>query len=123
MFVGEQPGDQEDLRGQPFVGPAGQLFDRALATGMDRATQVYVTNAVKHSSTSCAASAASTRPPAQQEAAACLHWLESEIALVRPERDRRARRHRGAPAAGPAGRGDARSAGNGSGAATACGCW
>jgi uracil-DNA glycosylase len=48
LFVGEQPGDQEDLQGRPFVGPAGQLFDRALAeAGIDRG-QVYVTNAVKH---------------------------------------------------------------------------
>jgi uracil-DNA glycosylase len=59
MFVGEQPGDQEDLAGRPFIGPAGQLFDRALAeAGVDR-TATYVTNAVKHFKFEPGASAAS----------------------------------------------------------------
>ena len=65
MLVGEQPGDAEDLAGHPFVGPAGQLLDRALAdAGIDRAA-VYVTNVVKHSSGSRAASGASTRSRAR----------------------------------------------------------
>ena len=62
MLVGEQPGDEEDKKGLPFVGPAGRLLDRALeAAGVER-EHLYVTNAVKHSSGSCAASAGSTRP-------------------------------------------------------------
>ena len=63
MFVGEQPGDQEDLAGKPFVGPAGRLFDRALGdAGIDR-RQVYVTNAVKHLNSSRAASGGCTNGP------------------------------------------------------------
>ena len=66
-FVGEQPGDQEDLQGRPFIGPAGQIFDRALAeAGIERG-ETYVTNAVNTSSSCSAASAACTsvRPPAR----------------------------------------------------------
>lgn len=86
MVVGEQPGDQEDLRGQPFVGPSGQLFDRALAElGLDRAP-VYVTNAVKHFKYGLHGQRRIHKTPVQQEAAACLDWLEREIALVRPVR-------------------------------------
>ena len=85
MFVGEQPGDQEDLRGQPFVGPAGQLFDRALAqVGLPR-DQLYVTNAVKHFKFELRGKRRIHKTPAQQEVAACAHWLESEIALVKPQ--------------------------------------
>ena len=85
MFVGEQPGDQEDLQGQPFVGPAGQLLDRALAElGVPR-DKVYVTNAVKHFKFELRGKRRIHKTPAQQEAAACLHWLESEIELVDPE--------------------------------------
>ena len=84
MFVGEQPGDQEDLQGRPFVGPAGQLFDRALAElGIDR-RDAYVTNAVKHFKFELRGKRRIHKTPAQEEAAACLHWLESEIALVDP---------------------------------------
>ncbi|MEO5881325.1 MAG: UdgX family uracil-DNA binding protein [Caldimonas sp.] len=84
MFVGEQPGDQEDLQGKPFVGPAGQLFNRALAElGIDR-RDAYVTNAVKHFKFELRGKRRIHKTPAQQEAAACLHWLESEIALVDP---------------------------------------
>ncbi|HZV92327.1 MAG TPA: UdgX family uracil-DNA binding protein [Caldimonas sp.] len=84
MFVGEQPGDQEDLQGRPFVGPAGQLFDRALADlDIDRRT-AYVTNAVKHFKFELRGKRRIHKTPAQQEAAACLHWLETEIALVDP---------------------------------------
>lgn len=84
MFVGEQPGDQEDLRGRPFVGPAGQLFERALAQlGVDRGS-VYVTNAVRHFKFELRGKRRLHKTPTQQEAAACRHWLEEEIALVRP---------------------------------------
>jgi len=84
MFVGEQPGDQEDLQGKPFVGPAGQLFSRALAElGIERRA-VYVTNAVKHFKFELRGKRRIHKTPAQQEAAACLHWLESEIGLVDP---------------------------------------
>ena len=85
MFVGEQPGDQEDLQGRPFVGPAGQLFSRALAElGIDRRT-VYIGNAVKHFKFELRGKRRIHKTPAQEEAAACLHWLETEIALVDPE--------------------------------------
>ncbi|HUP09352.1 MAG TPA: UdgX family uracil-DNA binding protein [Caldimonas sp.] len=85
MFVGEQPGDQEDLKGRPFVGPAGQLLDRAFRElGWPR-DKVYVTNAVKHFKFELRGKRRIHKTPAQQEMAACLHWLESEIALVRPE--------------------------------------
>ena len=84
MLVGEQPGDQEDLRGRPFVGPAGQLLDRALARlGWPRET-LYVTNAVRHFKFELRGGRRIHASPAQSEADACRHWLESEIALVRP---------------------------------------
>lgn len=84
MFVGEQPGDQEDLRGKPFVGPAGQLLDRALhEAGITRAS-VYVTNAVRHFKFELRGKRRLHKTPTQQEAAACAHWLDEEIALVRP---------------------------------------
>jgi len=84
MLVGEQPGDQEDLRGAPFVGPAGQLLDRALAQlGWPR-DAIYLTNAVKHFKFELRGKRRIHKTPAQQEAAACLHWLEAEIALVQP---------------------------------------
>ena len=85
MIVGEQPGDQEDLRGRPFVGPAGQLFDRALAQlGLPRES-VFVTNAVRHFKFELRGRRRIHKTPGQQEAAACLDWLEQEIALVRPQ--------------------------------------
>ncbi|MDB5858292.1 MAG: uracil-DNA glycosylase protein-like protein, partial [Ramlibacter sp.] len=84
MFVGEQPGDQEDLRGRPFVGPAGQLFDRALArAGVDRQA-VFVTNAVRHFKFELRGKRRIHKTPAQQEADACRHWLDAEIGEVRP---------------------------------------
>ena len=85
MLVGEQPGDQEDLRGRPFVGPAGALLDRALAQLGWRRDQLYLTNAVKHFKFELRGKRRIHKTPAQREAAACLHWLESEIALVRPQ--------------------------------------
>ena len=84
MLVGEQPGDQEDLRGRPFVGPAGQLLDRALARlGWPREA-LYVTNAVRHFKFELRGGRRIHGSPAQREADACRHWLDSEIALVRP---------------------------------------
>ena len=85
MFVGEQPGDQEDLAGKPFVGPAGQLLDEALAAaGIDRAT-VYVTNAVKHFKWRPAGKRRLHEKPNRSEIAACKLWLEAEIRLLRPQ--------------------------------------
>ncbi len=85
MFVGEQPGDQEDLRGEPFVGPAGQLFDRALAQAGIARDAVFVTNAVRHFKYELRGKRRIHKTPSQQEAAACQHWLVEEIALVRPQ--------------------------------------
>jgi uracil-DNA glycosylase len=85
MLVGEQPGHEEDLAGRPFVGPAGRLLDRALAeAGIDR-TQAYVTNVVKHFKWIERGKRRIHEKPNFTEIAACLPWLEAEIALVRPE--------------------------------------
>ncbi|MCR5885411.1 UdgX family uracil-DNA binding protein [Rhizobacter sp. J219] len=85
MVVGEQPGDKEDLQGRPFVGPAGHLFDKALEElGWDR-SQIYVTNAVKHFKYELRGQRRIHKTPTQHEAAACLHWLESEIEQVKPQ--------------------------------------
>jgi DNA polymerase len=86
MFVGEQPGDQEDRAGRPFVGPAGKLLDRALdEAGIDRST-VYVTNAVKHFKWERAerGNRRIHKKPNDAEIRACRPWLDAEIALVRP---------------------------------------
>jgi DNA polymerase len=84
MFVGEAPGAQEDRAGQPFVGPAGRLFDEALAqAGLDRA-EVYVTNTVKHRPWLQQGSRQKNRAPKQSEINACRPWLEEELRLVSP---------------------------------------
>jgi probable DNA metabolism protein len=84
MFVGEQPGDREDLAGRPFIGPAGQLFDGALAAaGVDR-DAVYLTNAVKHFKFEARGKRRLHKTPGQIEMEACRHWLEQEITLVQP---------------------------------------
>ena len=84
MLVGEQPGDQEDLTGKPFVGPAGRVLADALEkAGVDR-KEVYVTNAVKHFSWEPRGKRRMHKTPAQQEVAACLDWLLGEIRLVAP---------------------------------------
>jgi uracil-DNA glycosylase family protein len=84
MLVGEQPGDQEDIAGEPFVGPAGQLLDRALAeAGIDR-RRVYVTNAVKHFKWRPQGKRRLHEKPNATEVRACLPWLQAELALVRP---------------------------------------
>ena len=85
MFVGEQPGDQEDLAGKPFVGPAGQVFDRALAAaGIERAG-VYVTNAVKHFKFEPRGKRRIHAKPDAGEIDACRWWIEQEQLLVRPK--------------------------------------
>jgi len=84
MFVGEQPGDAEDLAGHPFVGPAGKLLDRALAdAGIDRST-VYVTNVVKHFKWEPRGKRRIHKKPNAGEIAACRPWLDTEIAVVKP---------------------------------------
>ncbi len=84
MLVGEQPGDQEDLSGEPFVGPAGKLLNRALeSAGIDR-SRTYVTNVVKHFKWEPRGKRRSHSKPNATEIAACRPWLETEIALVRP---------------------------------------
>src|SRR5581483_11683420 len=84
MLVGEQPGDQEDLAGHPFVGPAGKLLDRALAdAGIDRAA-VYVTNVVKHFKWEPRGKRRIHKKPNAGEIAACRPWLDTEIQLVKP---------------------------------------
>ena len=85
MLVGEQPGDQEDLKGRPFVGPAGQLLDWALdKAGIDR-TQAYVTNVVKHFKWVPRGKRRIHSKPSSMEIKACLPWLEAELEVVQPE--------------------------------------
>jgi len=84
MLVGEQPGDQEDLQGHPFVGPAGKLLARALATAGIPQDQTFVSNAVKHFKFELRGKRRIHKSPTQREIAACHHWLEDEIALVQP---------------------------------------
>jgi len=84
MFVGEQPGDAEDLAGHPFVGPAGKLLDRCMrAAGIDR-DRAYVTNAVKHFKWVPRGTRRIHSKPGSMEIAACFPWLEAEIAAVKP---------------------------------------
>lgn len=85
MLVGEQPGDTEDLRGQPFAGPAGQVLDRALAElGIDRAT-LYLTNAVKHFHHERRGKVRLHKRPESRHIQACRPWLMGEIVRVRPQ--------------------------------------
>ena len=84
MFVGEQPGDQEDKAGKPFVGPAGRLLDEALEdAGIDRST-VYVTNVVKHFKWQARGKRRIHQKPNWSEIAACRPWLDAELAVVEP---------------------------------------
>ena len=84
MLLGEQPGDQEDVAGKPFVGPAGKILDRALEeAGIDR-TQVYVTNTVKHFKWEPRGKRRIHKKPRASEISACRPWLDTEIALVKP---------------------------------------
>ena len=84
MFVGEQPGDSEDLAGHPFVGPAGKLLDRCMReAGIDR-SRAYVTNAVKHFKWVPRGTRRIHSKPNSMEIAACFPWLEAEIAALKP---------------------------------------
>ena len=84
MLVGEQPGNEEDLQGHPFVGPAGKLLDRALeAAGIDRKS-VYVTNVVKHFKWEPRGKRRIHKKPRQSEIDACRPWIDDELAIVKP---------------------------------------
>ena len=84
MLVGEQPGDEEDVKGRPFVGPAGRLLRGSLErAGIDE-DSIYVTNAVKHFSFEMRGKRRIHKTPAQREVAACHVWLEQELAAVKP---------------------------------------
>jgi Uracil-DNA glycosylase len=85
MLVGEQPGNDEDLAGRPFVGPAGQLLDRALAeAGLDRGA-LYVTNAVKHFKWTPRGKRRIHEKPTAREVEACRPWFQTELDVVKPE--------------------------------------
>lgn len=84
LFVGEQPGDQEDLAGKPFVGPAGKVLDKALAEAGIGRGDVYVTNAVKHFKWEPQGKRRKHKKPSAAEIAACRPWLEAETRLVKP---------------------------------------
>ena len=85
MLVGEQPGNEEDLTGHPFVGPAGKLLDRALdEAGIDR-TAVYVTNIVKHFKWEPRGKRRIHKKPRQSEINACRPWIDDELAIVKPK--------------------------------------
>jgi uracil-DNA glycosylase family protein len=85
LFVGEQPGDQEDLAGHPFVGPAGRVFDEALAEAGIERKRVFVTNAVKHFKWRASGKRRLHERPNSAEIAACRVWLELELRLVKPQ--------------------------------------
>jgi uracil-DNA glycosylase family protein len=85
VFVGEQPGDKEDLAGRPFVGPAGRVLDEGLeAAGIDRSL-AYVTNAVKHFKWTARGKRRIHQKPNAAEMTACRPWLEAELGVVRPK--------------------------------------
>ena len=84
MFVGEQPGDREDIEGKPFVGPAGRVLDEALAEAGIERSRVYVTNAVKHFRWVQRGKRRLHEKPSSQQVRACRPWLEAEVESVRP---------------------------------------
>jgi uracil-DNA glycosylase family protein len=84
MLVGEEPGDQEDRRGEPFVGPAGRVLDRALGEAGIERDEVYLTNAVKHFSFTLKGKRRIHQKPTAAEIEACHPWLDAELAVVRP---------------------------------------
>ena len=84
MFVGEQPGDQEDREGKPFVGPAGRLLDEAMDEARIDRSAAYVTNAVKHFKWKAQGKRRIHQKPSWSEIAACSPWLEAELAVVKP---------------------------------------
>lgn len=85
VLVGEQPGDQEDRQGHPFVGPAGRILDKALAEARIPRDQVYITNAVKHFKWIWRGKKRLHQKPAIRQVTACRPWLESEIEVLRPK--------------------------------------
>ena len=85
LFVGEQPGNEEDLTGKPFVGPAGRIFDSALEEAGINRQQTYVTNIVKHFKWEPRGKRRIHKKPNSQEINACRPWLEAEIAVVKPQ--------------------------------------
>ena len=85
VIVGEQPGDQEDLSGRPFVGPAGKLLDRALEDAGIARTDTYVTNAVKHFKWEPRGKRRIHKKPSPREIAACRPWLQAELRIIRPK--------------------------------------
>lgn len=85
MLIGETPGDREDVVGQPFVGPAGRLLDRALAAARIERSAVYLTNVVKHFKFEPRGKRRLHKKPAPSEIGACLPWLHMELELVRPK--------------------------------------
>jgi len=85
MLVGEQPGDEEDRQGRPFVGPAGRLLDRALEAAKIERAHVYITNAVKHFKWEPRGKRRLHKTPAQREIEACHQWLEGEIRAIQPK--------------------------------------
>jgi DNA polymerase len=85
MFVGEQPGNDEDLAGKPFVGPAGKLLDKCLVEAGINRDEVYVTNAVKHFKWQPSGKRRLHKKPNSREIAACRPWLEAEISVIQPE--------------------------------------
>src|SRR5881296_3333838 len=84
MFVGEQPGDREDIEGRPFVGPAGRLLDEALEEAVIDRKRVYITNAVKHFKWKPQGKRRLHQKPNAAEISACRPWLDAEIALIKP---------------------------------------
>ena len=94
MLVGEQPGDREDVEGEPFVGPAGRVLDEALENvGIDR-SELFLTNAVKHFKWEARGKRRIHQRPSAMEMAACRPWVEAEIAVVKPTVRGRPRRRR-----------------------------
>ena len=85
VFVGEQPGNDEDLAGKPFVGPAGKLLDRALVEAGIPRDEVYVTNAVKHFKWEPKGKRRIHKKPGSREIAACRPWLDAELAVLKPK--------------------------------------
>ncbi len=85
MLVGEQPGDNEDLEGEPFVGPAGRLLDKALQEAGIERSEAYLTNAVKHFKWKPRGKRRLHQTPRAGEVEACKPWLEAEVAAVEPE--------------------------------------
>lgn len=85
FFIGEQPGDQEDLAGKPFVGPAGRVLDEALAAAGIPRNEIYVTNAVKHFKWEPRGKRRIHAKPSMGEVKACRPWLETELDLIKPQ--------------------------------------